>query len=101
MTPQRRLGLAGGEPEVGRTTLRVEPGGHRDRLDQRGLAGAVVADEERHARVELEPPERAQAGDDRQRERVAGRIDALLVKLGPAQEAGHRASFASSLSTST
>src|SRR5256885_1909658 len=51
---QLRLRAARVKVEVARAALGIESGGDRDRLDQRGLAGAVVAHEERDLRVQLQ-----------------------------------------------
>jgi len=65
-----RLRRAGGEPEVAATALRVEPGRHRDRLDQRGLPAAVLPHQERHPRCHGEPTGADQPRHGRQVERI-------------------------------
>src|SRR4051812_18291981 len=53
------LGRAGGETEVATAALGVESGGDGDRLDQRGLAASVLADEEGDLRMEFQLAEEA------------------------------------------
>src|SRR5712664_960693 len=59
---QLGLGAARREVEVLAATLGVEAGGHRDGLDQGGLAAAVLADEEGYFWMQIE----------RERARMAG-----------------------------
>ena len=59
---QRRVRRARGEVEVARATLGVEAPGHRQRLDERRFARAVLTDEEGDLGMQLEPVEPAQHG---------------------------------------
>src|SRR5262249_47406925 len=78
---QLGLGPPRREREVLRAALRVEASRDRDRLDQRRLAGSVVADQECHFWIELDS---AQMSDRRYRERV------LLERLDPMAPQLHR-----------
>src|SRR5207244_203711 len=59
--------------------LGVEAGGYGDRLDQRRLAAAVLARQQRHVGVEVEV---SQLPDRGNRERIHGEV----VDLAPLQE---------------
>ena len=74
-----RLGSAGREVEVARSALGVEAGRDRDRLDERRLAAAVLADEEGDARIEIERALLFERTDGRDGERVPM---AVRVPLG-------------------
>ena len=64
---QVRLAVAGGEAQVVAAPLGVEAGGDGGRLDQRGLAASVLADEEGHTRCRL----KSIGGEGGNRERVS------------------------------
>ena len=59
MRPEVGLAGPGREPERRRAALRVEPEGDGERFQQGGLAGPVLPDQERDARVEREAAVRA------------------------------------------
>jgi len=67
MLVKRGVRRARGHRDIPAAALGVETGGDRDGLDQRRLAAAVLAGEERHVRVEREL---VQLPDRRDRERV-------------------------------
>jgi len=82
-----------GEHGVAALGVEVELGG--ERLEDRGLAGPVLADQERRLRVEGERP--AQGPDGREGEREGGGIgDSCLVQPDVAQERVHQAGVLSS-----
>ena len=60
---QLGVALAGAEPEVLRAALGVETAGDGHCLEQGGFARAVLADEKRDRRVELQPAQRADGGE--------------------------------------
>jgi hypothetical protein len=64
----------------------------RQRLDQGALAAAVLADQERDARRDLEPAFGHELGDgrDRERPRVEGRRRVGILELHPLEVAAHR-----------
>src|SRR5581483_6340181 len=82
---ERRLRAARGEVEVLRAALGVEARRDGDRLDERRLPAPVLADEERHLRVQRERPELADRGD-REGIRVPAR-DLARVERDLEQEA--------------
>jgi hypothetical protein len=57
MSPARWRRRRIGHPAAGcwAAAFGVEPGRHRHRLDQRGLAGAVLTHQKRHPRREVQP----------------------------------------------
>ena len=80
----------GAVPAPGRATLGAQPVGHRDRLDERGLARPVLADQERHARGQRQPvPQELGHRRDVGRPPVAGKRP-LGVGLAPAPRAAGR-----------
>ena len=72
---QRRLGGPRRVPTVRRPALGRQPEGHGHRLHERGLARAVLPDQERHARREVEPVvEHLRHRRDVRRPPVAGQV---------------------------
>ena len=74
-------------PRADRATLRREPVGHRDGLDQGRLAAAVLPDQHGHARREVEPVAQ-EVGHRRDRPRPAGVVGDVRARghaaYGPA-----------------
>jgi hypothetical protein len=99
MPVQLGVGPTGLEVVVSAASLRVVAGGDGDRLDERGLPGAVLADEESHLHVERQL---VQAPNDRKAERIDIEARVLvpeqphgeqerIVRAGRGRSPGHSA----------
>ncbi|WP_029448916.1 hypothetical protein [Corynebacterium nuruki] len=88
------LGPLGDMHRIVRTTFRIEPVGLRDRLDQGGLAGTVLADEHGHrGEVETVVEQVTDGGDGGRPAAAVGGVDAQL--LDPADREGKTAEHGS------
>lgn len=94
MIAQAGLARAGNEPERLRAALGVKPGGHRQRLHQGRLTGAIVADQECHPWIQVEHTPLRQVLHHRQGERVTASVGAGIESDLAHEPAGHAASGA-------